>query len=52
MNRNRFTLLLASLALVSCEALFPHSANPDNCMLDPTICDGAKGMVCNQATQT
>lgn len=52
MNRNRFTLLLASLALVSCEALFPHSANPDNCMLDPTICDGAKGMVCNQTTQT
>lgn len=52
MSRNRVSLLVAAFALISCEALFPHDANPDNCVLNPTLCDGAKGMVCNATTQS
>jgi hypothetical protein len=52
MSRHRVSLLLAAFALVSCEALFPNDTNPENCVLNPTVCDSSKGSICNPTTAT
>ena len=51
MSRTRASLLLAAFAVFGCQALFPHGDNPENCVLNPGICDTANGVICNAMTQ-
>lgn len=51
MSWTRILVLLSALPFASCDALFPSAPNPDNCVLNPAICDISLGQICDLATK-
>ncbi len=51
MSWTRASLLVSFAALLSCDALYPTGQNPNNCILNPGICDISLGQICNADTK-
>lgn len=51
MSWTRASLLLLTIALGSCEAIFPSGPSPDNCVVNPGLCDISLGQICNATTK-
>jgi len=51
MSWTRILVLLSALPFASCDALFPSAPSPDNCVLNPTICDTSLGQYCDTGSK-
>lgn len=51
MRLRRTIAALCLLCAPSCDALFPRTAGPENCVVNPSLCDVAQGQVCSPVSE-